>query len=178
MKVLAIDPGPEQSAYVVYAPETRTVLDHHKLPNGALAEMLENEAIADQLVIERVSCFGMRVGREVFRTCEWIGFFARSWLGYHADLDYIERPAVKQHLCGKRAAKDADVRARLIDIFGPGKAKAIGVKATPGPLYGITKDRWSALALAVTWADLHAPKGPQLELEARPGGRLGVMVTT
>lgn len=38
----------------------------------------------------------------------------------------------------------------LIDRFG-GKDAAIGRKATPGPLYGITKDLWSALAIAITY---------------------------
>jgi hypothetical protein len=36
----------------------------------------------------------------------------------------------------------------MIDRFGPGKEKAIGRKATPGPLYGVKKDIWSALAIA------------------------------
>jgi hypothetical protein len=30
---------------------------------------------------------------------------------------------------------------------------AIGRKAAPGPLYGISRDVWSALAVAVTYAD-------------------------
>jgi hypothetical protein len=47
------------------------------------------------------------------------------------------------------------VRASLIDRFGPYKEKAIGKKATPGPLFGIHADEWSALAIAVTWYDLH-----------------------
>lgn len=29
---------------------------------------------------------------------------------------------------------------------------AIGSKAAPGPLYGISRDVWSALAVAVTYA--------------------------
>jgi hypothetical protein len=29
---------------------------------------------------------------------------------------------------------------------------AIGRKASPGPLYGISRDVWSALAIAVTYA--------------------------
>lgn len=35
----------------------------------------------------------------------------------------------------------------------PGKEKAIGKKATPGPLYGVVGDEWAALAVAVTWWD-------------------------
>jgi hypothetical protein len=32
----------------------------------------------------------------------------------------------------------------------------MGRKAAPGPLYGITGDAWSALAVAVTWAETRA----------------------
>jgi len=60
---------------------------------------------------------------------------------------------VKLHLTQTRRAKDANIRQALIDRYGPGKALAVGLKATPGPLYGLTGDCWSALAVAVTAAD-------------------------
>jgi len=58
---------------------------------------------------------------------------------------------VKLHLCGSARAKDTNIRQALIDRYG-GSA-AIGKKAAPGPLYGVSKDVWSALAVAVTAAD-------------------------
>jgi len=61
----------------------------------------------------------------------------------------ISRRAVKLHLCGSARAKDANIRQALIDRYG-GSA-AIGRKAAPGPLYGVSKDVWSALAIAVTY---------------------------
>jgi hypothetical protein len=42
-------------------------------------------------------------------------------------------------------AKDANIRQALIDKIGPQ-----GTKKDPGPTYGISKDVWSALAIAVT----------------------------
>jgi hypothetical protein len=48
---------------------------------------------------------------------------------------------------------DAVIRQRLIDIFGPGKAVAIGTKKVKGPLWGLRSDEWQALALAVTFAE-------------------------
>ncbi|HET6477318.1 MAG TPA: hypothetical protein VFH93_14740 [Thermoleophilia bacterium] len=45
--------------------------------------------------------------------------------------------------------KDANIRQALLDRFG-GPA-AVGRKAAPGPLYGIARDVWSALAIAVTY---------------------------
>jgi hypothetical protein len=62
----------------------------------------------------------------------------------------LPRRAVKLALCGDSRAKDANIRQALIDRFG-GSA-AIGRKAAPGPLYGISRDVWSALAIAVTYA--------------------------
>jgi hypothetical protein len=62
----------------------------------------------------------------------------------------LQRRAVKLALCGDSRAKDANIRQALIDRFG-GKDAAIGRKAAPGPLYGISRDVWSALAIAVTY---------------------------
>jgi len=62
----------------------------------------------------------------------------------------LPRRAVKLALCGDSRAKDANIRQALIDRFG-GSA-AIGRKTAPGPLYGISRDVWSALAIAVTFA--------------------------
>lgn len=56
------------------------------------------------------------------------------------------------HICGRANASDTNIRAALIDLWG-GKEKAIGKKATPGPLHGISKDVWAALAVAITYAE-------------------------
>jgi hypothetical protein len=107
-------------------------------------------------VIEMIASYGMAVGREVFDTCRWVGRFQQQWESFHeSTCELVYRRAVKMHLCGNNTAKDANVRQALIDRFGPGKAKAIGVKAKQGPMYGITGDVTQALALAVTFADTH-----------------------
>lgn len=129
------------------------------------------------LAIEDIDCYGMPVGRDVFETCKWIGKFEQAWGGPCIE---IPRREIKLHLCGTARAKDANVCAALIDRFGPGKDKAIGgkqcprckgkgwfgagrptcpecsgskYKTPPGPLYGVTSHVWSALAVAVTYAD-------------------------
>jgi hypothetical protein len=81
----------------------------------------------------------------------WVGRFIEMSV---ADAALMPRKDVKLHLCGQTRAKDSNIRAALIDRFG-GKEKAIGKKASPGPLYGLKADAWQALALAVTWLDLH-----------------------
>ena len=62
---------------------------------------------------------------------------------------------MKLALCGSARAKDANVRQAIIDRFAGvgGKAVAVGTKKTPGPLYGISNHKWSALALCLVWID-------------------------
>ena len=142
--IVAIDPGSEQSAWVRY---TGGMPIRAKIePNEVLLQRLR-DGMAGALVIEGIASYGMPVGREVFDTCIWIGRFIEAAGG--AELVY--RKEVKMALCGSMKAKDANIRQALIDRYGPGKDKAVGRKADPGPLYGISKDMWSALALAVTY---------------------------
>lgn len=64
----------------------------------------------------------------------------------------MPRIEVKKHLCHNGAAKDSNIRQALIDRFGPP-----GVKKEPGILYGVKKDIWAAMAIAVTWFDQNGP---------------------
>lgn len=149
MKILAIDPGNTESAWLLYDTDESLPLDWAKVPNYEVLEYLVGERY-DLLAVEMVASYGMPVGREVFETCVWIGRFVER-----ADADWrlVYRGDVKLHLTHSRRAKDANVRAALIDKYGPGKERAVGLKASPGPLYGLTGDCWSALAVAVTAAE-------------------------
>ena len=147
--ILAIDPGNTESAYVVMT-DAGQVSWFGKLPNEQLLALDVLVHGKHDLAIEMIASYGMPVGREVFETCVWIGRFVEAHKnGPHA---LVYRRDVKLHLCGQARAKDGNVRQALIDRWG-GKGKAIGKKATPGPLYGISADVWQALAVAVTFAD-------------------------
>jgi hypothetical protein len=111
-----------------------------------LCKLREERDIAGLLAVEMIASYGMPVGREVFETCLWIGRFIEAW-GRQYQLIY--RKDVKIFHCESVRATDANIRASLIDRFGPGKVKAIGTKKAPGPLYGIKGDEWSALAVAL-----------------------------
>lgn len=152
MRVLAIDPGDKQSAWCLYDAGADRPIAFLKESNDSLLTRL---ALGDysntHLAVEMIASYGMPVGREVFETCVWIGRFVQQWGGEHS---FVYRRDVKLHLCGQARAKDANVRQALIDRWG-GKDAAIGRKASPGPLYGIKADCWSALAVAVTWSDMH-----------------------
>ncbi len=159
--ILAIDPGNEQSAFVLYDADTRRLRDVGKLDNSeVLAKLVVTRHEvplmpwwqADMLAIEMIASYGMPVGREVFETCVWIGRFLQAWDDAHA---LVYRKDVKLHLCNSPRANDATIRAALIDRFG-GKDRAIGRKAAPGPLYRVKADAWSALAIAVTYSETQA----------------------
>jgi hypothetical protein len=154
--IYALDPGNMRSAMVILREDgsvVTTSLLENNLMHAAIAGP-RDPSLTDVLVIEQIESFGMPVGREVFETVFWSGRFAEAWPGPWAR---VTRRDVKLHLCGLARAKDGNIRQALIDRYGPGKDAAIGVKAKPGPLYGLRADMWSALAVGVTYLDtLHA----------------------
>ncbi len=167
ISVLAIDPGTTQSGYVKLT-EGGIVEAHEILDNESLLEKLERKrvTIPTIVVIEMIASQGMAVGKEVFETCVWIGRFIEAWktrpggeilcIPCLAPVRILRRD-IKLAICGSARAKDGNIRQALIDRYGPGKEKAIGKKATPGPLYGIRSHEWAALALGVTYLDQNRP---------------------
>lgn len=159
--VIAIDPGPQKSALIICnggKPEITRYSPNEDFLPWLRAWRETGTAPVCPLVIEMIGHYGsgMPAGKEVFDTCVWIGRFTEA---YGADNTHrLLRATVKTHLCGTPRAKDANVRQALIDRFG-GKEKAIGRKASPGPLYGVVSHLWSALAVAITYWDLNL--GPQ-----------------
>ena len=166
MKLLAIDPGPTQSAWVGF--EDGRPCRFGIEPNAKVLDLMRDLSMwgvsgePASLAIESVASYGMAVGADVFETCVWSGRFIQGWLdaGWLPWRDEdsvlrVYRKDVKLWLCGSARAKDANVRQALIDRYG-GKERAISKKANPGPLYGVTSHVWSALAVAVTAADTMA----------------------
>ena len=160
MKLLAIDPGPVQSAWMIFD-QSNLPARFGKTVNTDLIFSLRDGFAPffslDHLAIETVECFGMAVGAEVFDTCIWIGRFVECMESLRCDWTLIRRMDVKMHLCKSPRAKDANIRAALIDRFG-GKDAAIGKKKSPGPLYGISADVWSALAVGLTFLETRKTK--------------------
>lgn len=148
MKILAIDPGTTESAYVWYADGKPQ--KYAKMPNEQLLHILP-QFEADVMVIEMIASYGMPVGRTVFETCVWIGRFIQRWGKRY---EKVYRKDVKMHLCGTPRAKDGNIRRALLDLFertGGGATPQIGTKKQPGPLYGMSGDMWAALGVAITY---------------------------
>jgi hypothetical protein len=148
VKVVAVDPGPEQSALIVWDGER--VHDKVLERNQYILARIHAWAGLGELVLEQVACFGMPVGAEVFETVFWTGRFYEVWGDEHnaSHRFRLPRMAVKMHLCHTSRAKDANIRQALVDRLGKP-----GTKKQPGITYGIKQDLWAALALAVTWWD-------------------------
>lgn len=143
--LLAIDPGPEQSAYVLL--RDGTPIMNGILDNPTMLGLVRGSDM-DHIAIEGIQSFGMPVGAETFNTCIWIGRFIEAAEKPHT---LVYRSEVKSHLCKNARAKDPNIRQALIDRFGGDRA--IGKKKTPGPLYSIKSHCWSALAVAITYWD-------------------------
>lgn len=147
MRVLAIDPGTDHSAWLLWS---SAVEAFGYDPNERLLESLrDGEQLPDVVVIEKIESYGMAVGAEVFATVHWAGRFTEA--AYPTRVHQLSRMKVKMHLCGSARAKDPNIRQALLDRFG-GRA-AQGTKRLPGPLYGVSGDVWAALAVAATYVD-------------------------
>lgn len=182
-KVLAIDPGPLSSAWLVYDKEHRTPSEWAFEPNVEVLKSIETRLLyVSFLAIEHIQHYGrgMPVGAEVFETCIWMGRFiqvfdTKSWV-------LIKNPTIRTCLCGTATANARQIKQALIDRYG-GKDKAIGGTRCPkckgkgwvgrgrpicpvcdghlwahppGPLHDLTEHIWSALAVAVCWSETDA----------------------
>lgn len=161
--ILAIDPGSEESAYVLYdgklivhgKPDNETMLDFISLTADLMTPG------RGRLVIESTKPFAIQMasGRsmfpsQVYDTAIWIGRFIERWRA-NADHPYslIDRREIKLALLGSANGTDARVRAAVVDHYGFNELnKAKGTKQCPGPLFGVTADRMQALAVALAYS--------------------------
>ncbi len=148
MRILAIDPGSENSAFVFWDSNQQKVIDKGILPNKDLLFNIRHpwESKIDRLCVEMIASYGMPVGKEIFETCLLIGRIMEIWKWIYPinETHLIYRKDIKLHFCQSARAKDSNIRQALIDKFGPP-----GTKKNPGRLYGIKADEWAALAVAV-----------------------------
>lgn len=158
--IFSIDPGNEQSAYVLLNDDL-SVVRKDKVENNELLNIIntifyleknndcEFKSNIDHVAIEMVASYGMAVGKSVFETCVWIGrFYQAIYEQSNINATLIYRNEEKMYLCGNMRAKDSNIRQALIDRFG-----VVGTKKNPGFFYGFKKDIWQAMAVAVTYHD-------------------------
>ena len=153
MKIMAIDPGNVYSAYCILDAEYK-LYEFAKTENKTvMKKLLDILDDLDEVVIERIASYGMPVGRDVFETCEWIGRFSQE-AEKKTKVDYIYRKEEKLYICGSPNAKDANIRAGLIERFAQHDFKnGKGTKKNPDVFYGVSADMWAAIAVGVSWFD-------------------------
>ena len=181
--ILAIDPGSDRSAWVVLSEKGVPIdfgIWKNETLESRISRRHPYFADCRSMAIELIRTRGMAMPQEAIDTAVWVGRFISAWRSWPPD-DWhgVDRMKVKVTICGNARAKDANIRQALIDRFG-GKRKAVGgVKcpkckgkgwfgpgrptcpecegrgweAYPGPLHGIAKDEWQALAVGLTVID-------------------------
>lgn len=154
MKIIAIDPGTNESAYIIWDGEH--IGEFCILPNEDILLKILQPNI-DELVIEKIACYGMPVGKSILDTCEWIGRFDQQWFllsGKRAVL--ITKNQVQLHHCKTTKAKDSNVIQSLRDKYAYGvRNYGKGTKKEPGFFYGFKEDNWDAFALATCYMETH-----------------------
>ena len=163
--VLAIDPGPTESAWVIW--DGKKIRRYGAGFNSQVLNLVGEHGAYGELVIEQIAAMGMAVGAEIFETVFWSGRFAQA---FGREFHRLPRMTVKMHLCRDSRAKDGNLRQAIIDRLGaPSRTEHyLGPKGgekrrvIPGPTAGIVGDQWQALALALTWWDRKFPPTPRL----------------
>lgn len=152
MIVLAIDPGPVQSAWVAW--DGNEILGCEIKDNDLVIQLLNIGLLAPRtcypeiLVIEQIKSYGMAVSDSIFDTVFWTGRFVQAW--EPGKWVRVPRMDVKIHLCHQAKAKDANIAQALKDRFEPG---LLPKQRPKGLLRNLRKDLWAAFALAVTYLD-------------------------
>jgi hypothetical protein len=147
--IRAIDPGCERSAWLDFDEDKGRPVAFGIAPNDQLLFMLrgrDGRPRVYDIVIEQIRSYGMSVGAEIFDTVHWAGRFTEA--AQPQPVHQLPRLKVKQAICHDSRAKDANIRAALIDRFGGPTSIRKG-----GLLYGVSKDVWSALGLAVAYSE-------------------------
>lgn len=148
--ILAIDPGNEESAFVLFDEKNEKILESGKLVNETLCEKIKTDIKnkADICCIEMLSAYG-QVGKTVLDTCVWVGIFAESF--GRTKVEFIFRKSIVTFLTGSPKSNDSAIRTVMISRYGDGNTRS---KQKGNILEGLKADMWQALALAVYKSDL------------------------
>lgn len=155
--IISIDPGQFNSAYSIYDHKTRTINSCGILSNKKTLNLLKSNSNCDLLVVENIRSYGNVIGNTTLDTCVWIGRFVQVWKG---EYKLLPRKTIAFKMCHTITASDTNIRQAVISRFAEfnglpdNKRSMIGNKKKPGMLYGVTKDMWAALAVALVYHDI------------------------
>lgn len=174
MKIMAIDPGTTESAYVIIDDQYQ-ILSADKVGNDVILSIIADAPGLDAVIIEDIeprysstdrSAAGAVMGQSTIETIKAFGRF--SWQAslrglmvgsiFRRDERSCLIPTKRNGLppLPETAPKHADgqIRASLIRRFARhDKERGRGTKANPDTFYGFRGDMWQAMAVGVTWLD-------------------------
>lgn len=152
-RLLSVDPGPVRSGFTLVEQGTDPprVCHFGKIPNEELLGGISGHARGScDVVVETMSGLKKKAGADTFLTLTWGGRFLQMAICSGQRAELVSRQKVKGYLTKGISGDDTKVRKALLTIYG-GEEAALGCKASPGPLYGVTYDVWQALGLGVYW---------------------------
>lgn len=163
-KILFIDPGTTDSAYVLWDGEK--ILEKGLEPNDIVHDRaLHHLSGGDKpggdpvtLYVEMIASYGMPVGKTTFKTVLFIGRLIELAYVLNGTPYLVFRKDIKMHHCHSMRAKDSNIIQALKDKYGE-----VSTKASPNPVYGgdyrnkMRKDIWQALAGATYLTESKKP---------------------
>lgn len=118
---IAIDPGNEESGWVVALKDNSKLIYKNKDKNTILykkfQEFIKNEQVL-RVGIEYPSSYGMPVNQTLLDTCTICGILLQICKENNISVDLIFRKSVKMFLCNSVRAKDAEVNSRVREYIG------------------------------------------------------------
>lgn len=174
MKIMAIDPGTTESAYVILNDQYQ-IFSADKVGNDVILSIIADAPGLDAVIIEDIeprysstdrSAAGAVMGQSTIETIKAFGRF--SWQAslrglivgsiFRRDERSCLIPTKRNGLppLPETAPKHADgqIRASLIRRFARhDQERGRGTKANPDTFYGFHGDMWQAMAVGVTWLD-------------------------
>lgn len=162
MLILGIDPGPVSHGVVVYDSEARRVRFAAKAASSEEVIALHEQYALDLILIERPAAMGALgpgiVGHMLDTAWAAARLECELELRSEACCKTMTRRQVLRSLgvLSGKGSSDSKVRAACIaDHEKPGGRPAVGRKASPGPLYGVSSHAWQALGLVLAWIEQH-----------------------
>ena len=117
-----------------------------------------SDAIYDHFVIEGIQSYNSKQANTVIMTAMFIGRCLERIEIEHPGIPFsVLSPKTVRALVAKTSqASDSQMRGAVIDVFRlyfnlSDEKEVIGSKKAPGPLYGVSKDVWQALGLALAF---------------------------
>ena len=182
MRLLAIDPGTKESAYVVMR-DDYSATEHAKVQNQKLLDLITLGDF-DVMVVECMEARTLnvklkrgkdgkplpmpmqKVGMETYEACYWIGRFMEAAYRRNMAVHRVYRSEERSTLVPSKKNKlpplpapvpksiDAQVRMALIRRFARHDRKnGKGRKNCPDVFYGFKTDMWNAFAVGVVHLD-------------------------